>query len=90
MKRVLTILAAFMSMLCGGTILVSCSDGYKKMYLTAEYALPDENGKTDWQNVESGVFDYTLVMVMQKKSEISPLQTAPPLSLSTFLLLFRK
>ncbi|MBQ7880778.1 MAG: hypothetical protein IJ358_02940, partial [Clostridia bacterium] len=62
MKKVLTVLAIFMSMLCSSIILVSCSNDYKKMYLVVEYALPTEDGQNvEWKQIESnGNFDYTL------------------------------
>lgn len=62
MKKILTIVSVFMSMLFGGIFLVSCSNGYDKMYLVVEYALPTEDGQdVEWKKIESsGEFDYIL------------------------------
>ncbi len=61
MKRILTILAIFMSVICGSVFLVSCGDGYKKMYLQVEYAVYDDDGKFDkWVTVKDGKLDYTM------------------------------
>ncbi|MBO5910282.1 MAG: hypothetical protein J6Q15_02110, partial [Clostridia bacterium] len=62
MKKLLTIIAIFMTMLCGSIFLVSCSNNYKKMYLVVEYALPTEDGEdVEWKVVDADTnFDYVL------------------------------
>ena len=62
MKKILTIIAMLLTVVCGSALLVSCSNGYKKMYLVVEYALPTEEGKdVEWHQVEADSnFDYTL------------------------------
>ena len=50
-----------MSVVCGSVFLVSCGDGYKKMYLQVEYAVYDDEGKFDkWVTVKDGKHDYTM------------------------------
>ena len=62
MKRIITILAIFMTMICGSVFFVSCSNSYKKMQLVVEYALPTEDNKdVEWVRVDKGTnFDYIL------------------------------
>ncbi len=50
-----------MSVVCGSIFLVSCSNGYKKMYLQVEYAQYDADGKfLGWQEIENGRFDFIM------------------------------
>lgn len=58
MKKVLTILSIFVSVILGGVFLVSCSNGYGKMYLAVE-CLVYENGEETWKEVD-GSTDYYL------------------------------
>ncbi len=60
MKKILTILAIFMSMVCGSVMLTACGNN-KKMELQVEYAVPVE-GSDDltWKPIKDGGLDYTL------------------------------
>ena len=68
MKKILTVLAIMMSVLCSSMVLSACSDGYKKMYLEAECVLPKAGGGDDWRKIENGgTFDYVLEDAMKSK-----------------------
>ncbi|MBQ7798226.1 MAG: hypothetical protein IJ371_03800, partial [Clostridia bacterium] len=73
MKRFLTIIAIFMTMLCGSVLLVSCSKGYDKMYLEVEYAVPTADGEdVKWNKVSAGSnFDYFLSDEVYSQSDMS-------------------
>lgn len=62
MKKILTVIAIFISMIFGGVFFVSCSNGSKKMSLSIEYALPTANiENVNWKKAgASGQFDYVL------------------------------
>lgn len=53
MKKFLTILSIFVSVILGSVVLVSCSKGYDKMYLTIEYLEYDGNNEV-WKEIEAG------------------------------------
>lgn len=65
MKKILTLLAVFMALVCGSTLLVSCSKDYKKMYLTVEYFIAEKDGADwtvaqDWTEIENGQLDFSM------------------------------
>lgn len=68
MKRVVTVIAMFMSLLFGGVFLASCSNGYKDMKLEVEYALP---GHDDFIKVDDNKFDYTLTQEMYSQEDLA-------------------
>ncbi|MBQ8522717.1 MAG: hypothetical protein IJ458_03545 [Clostridia bacterium] len=49
MKKILTVVAIFMTMLCGSVFLVSCSKDYSKMYLEVEYCVSEKNADGEWE-----------------------------------------
>lgn len=53
MKKFLTILSIFMSVICSSIFLVSCSKGYDDMYLTIEY-LQYDGAEETWKSIEAG------------------------------------
>ncbi len=61
MKKICSILLMMVSIVCSGLILSSCSNGYKKMYLTVEYALPTGDDNVEWNEIDiSKGLDYYL------------------------------
>ncbi len=70
MKKFLGALIIMVTVLCSSMILFACSDGYKKMYLEVEYALPKDGGGGEWHKVKRGdSFDYILDEEMRVDAE---------------------
>lgn len=69
MRKILTILSIFLTMICGSVFLVSCSKGYDKMYLVVEYAHIDGD-EVEWREIGANTnIDYVLSQEAYSESD---------------------